>query len=471
MLNSRPYFVGPDGLSFMSYLKPVLKPVWIALLSGLLAQGLFLWPLGLNAEDLVQVTHEAQSNAPLFQSYNATMQAAQQGYYSAVGGLFPTIALSASGNAVDYSTTGYNGQYLSSVAGVSLTQPIFNLNLWGVSLNQADTADAARATYEANIQSFYLLVSTDYFNILQDQDVLVSDKAAVDFYQQTLKQTQEKFQAGLSTIKDVKQAEANYDLSYATEIKDQSQLQIDISELQKLTGKRLSNLASPSDSFPFKSPDPQDINYWVTQAESNNKSLEAARFQAQAVKQTITENIGNQLPQVDFIGTYGLTNTNATNSVLANQFGGKTSANTWVVQLVATWSIFAGTTQFASTMQATHNYEAQTDTVLQTYRNIQAQTRQDYRSVLSDISKVSALKQAVHADELSLKQLDEEYKVGTETIVNVLDQANQLFADRKDYTRAEYQYMTDSLTLQEDVGSLGLPQITALNQWLTSSKA
>lgn len=448
-----------------------LKPVFMALLGSICIQGLLIFPGDLNAEDLVQVTHEAQDSAPLFQSYGATNQAAEQGYYAAVGSLFPTIALSATDNAVAYNADGYGDQYLSNVVAVTLTQPIFNLNLWGASLNQADLADLARVTYEANVQSFYLTVSTDYFNILQDQDVLLSDKAAVDFYSQTLKQTQEKFQAGLSTIKDVKQAEADYDLSYATEIKDQSQLQIDISELQKLTGRRLSRLAFPEENFPFAPPDPQDINYWVSQAVSNNKALEAARYQAEATKQTITENIGNQLPQVNFVGTYGTTNTNARHRALINNFANQSNSHAWAVQLVATWSIFAGTTGFASSIQATKNYEAQTDTALQTYRDTQAKTRQDYRAVLSDTSQVAALKQAVHADELSLKQLDEEYKVGTETIVNVLDQAHQLFADRRTYAAAEYQYMTDSLTLYQDVGSLGLPQITALNQWLTLSRA
>lgn len=444
------------------------KPCFIFYFSGFFLSSF----VGLaQAVDLVQVTHEAVQNAPEFQAYGSTMQAADQGYYASVGGLFPTVALAASGNAIAYNTEGYDDQYLSSGLQISLTQPIFNLNLWGTALNQADLANTARATYESNIQNFYLTVSTDYFNILQDQDVLVSDQAAVDFYSRTLKQTQEKFEAGLSTIKDVKQSEADNDLSYATEIKDQSQLQIDVSELEKLTGKRFDQLASPKEAFPFEAPKPEDINYWVKQADLNNKDLEVARYTASATKQTITQSVGNQLPEIDFVATYALNNTNASNRVLNTQFDGQTSAHAWAIQLVATWSIFQGTTQFAQSLQAVNNYDAETDTVLQTLRNTEAQTRQDYRAVISDVAQVAALKQAVHADELSLKQLDEEYKVGTETIVNVLDQANQLFKDRKDYTKAEYQYMTDSLTLYKDVGSLGLPQIAVLNQWLILSKA
>ena len=87
--------------------------------------------------------------------------------------------------------------------------------------------------------------------------------------------------------------------------------------------------------------------------------------------------------------------------------------------------------------------------------------------MISDVAQVQALKQAVISDEFALKQLQEEYKVGTQTIVNVLDQANQLFLDRKKYTRAEYQYMIDRLTLDQDVGGLNQSSLEAVNQSLT----
>jgi len=421
------------------------------------------------AIDLVGVYQQAKTSAPVLQSYDATEQAAEQGYYSALGGLFPSLSLTATGAGQAYDTTGYSGQYLYEKAGLSLTQPILNLNLWGQALNQSDISAAAKATYEYNVQNFILTVSTDYFNILADQDTLVADKAAVSFYYETMKQTQEKFQAGLSTIKDLKQAEANYDLNYATEIKDQSQWQIDVSNLAKLTGVRYTDLASPKDSFPFSPPDPADIDIWVKRAEVGNKNLQAQNFTAAAAKQTVVMNAGNQLPQISFVGTYGLTDTNASGLALSNNFSNETFAHNWTISLNATWNIFDGGTSFANALSAARSYDAATQTALQTDRDTIAQTRRDYLSIISDVSQVQALKQAVVSDELSLKQLDEEYKVGTETIVNVLDQANQLFSDRKSYTQAEYQYMTDTLTLQRDVGSLALPEITALNQWLTLS--
>lgn len=445
---------------------PVLCSVYFGVVTCLSS---FFW-VNADAVDLLGAYQQAKLNAPLLRSYVETQQSAQQGYFAAVGGLFPSVSLSASGDATAYNIPGYNEAYLSDTEQVSFSQPILNLNLWGQTLYQGDLASAAEATYQANLESFTLTVATDYFNILEDQDTLASDQAAVSFYGETLKQTQEKFQAGLSTIKDVKQAEANYDLSYATQIKDQSQLQTDVSNLSKLTGVRYTDLAAPKENFPFDSPDPADLDHWVKQAEVGNKTLLAARLTADASKQNITQAVGNQLPQVSFVGSYGLTHTNASSAALENNFGGHESAHSWSVQLEASWNIFQGSALFATTIQAARNYDAETDTVLQDYRNTVAQTRQDYRSVLSDIAQVAALKQAVIADQFSLKQLDEEYKVGTETIVNVLDQANQLFSDRKSYTQAEYKYMTDRLTLQQDVGSLGAPEIMALNQWLTTAK-
>lgn len=418
-----------------------------------------------HATDLWQVYQQAQKSAPVLQNYSATKDGAFQGYYAARAVLLPQLDANASVTGHWYSTSGYAGTYNQEAVGLGLTQSIIDLNSWGTTLEAKRTADAAQAQYYDNLSQFVLTVSKDYFTILYDQDQIAADAAAVKFYQRTLKQTEQKFHVGLSTSPAVKKAKANLYLGQATLIKDKSQLQIDISELAKLTNKRYSDLARLKSNFPFVMPNPDQYSAWVKQATKGNYNLQYQRLLASAQRANVAAQIGNQMPTVSLVGNYGFSKNNASGAALAAA-GSSTYQPDWSVALQLNWNIFQGGTLFAQSIQAAHQYESADQASIETYRQVVASTRQDYRSVVSDIASVKALTQAVKSDQLALDQLEEKYKVGTETIKNVLDQARKLFSDRKLLANAQYQYITDLLTLHYDAGSLTPSNLKALNTWL-----
>lgn len=423
------------------------------------------------ATDLLQVYQKAHQNAPILDSYYATNEAARDSFASTRGALLPSLTLIGSAGAGRYTTsTGGGDSYTAEVGKAQASQSIFNLNLWGLTLEANDQKDAAQSTYQGNLQSFMLTVSQNYFIILQDQDNLLSDKVADAFYKRTYDQTKQKFDAGLSTIKDVKQAETNYDIQRATTIKDKLQFHIDVSELARFTNIRYTQLAAPTDKFPYVSPKPNDENWWVQAAKKGNYTLQAANLTAEAGRKAVVAAVGSQMPELSVVGTYSVTHYDTNSTVLAALNSSQRTLHDWSVSLQATWSIFAGGANFANSIAAANTYDSQSQQALQTYRNVVTQTRQDFRTVVSDVENVHALKTAVKADKTALKQLGEKYKVGTATTVDVLDAAQQLFSEWRKMTQAQYKYINDKLTLRADTGSLELSDLQELNKWLGTQK-
>ena len=68
--------------------------------------------------------------------------------------------------------------------------------------------------------------------------------------------------------------------------------------------------------------------------------------------------------------------------------------------------------------------------------------------------------------QVSLKAIRSGYLVGVRTIVDVLTEQSNLYNSQQQYTQAIYQYITDSLNLKEQAGSLNPQDIAAVNTWL-----
>ena len=99
-------------------------------------------------------------------------------------------------------------------------------------------------------------------------------------------------------------------------------------------------------------------------------------------------------------------------------------------------------------------------------RSVERQTRSSYWGVTSAIGRVEALQQSVAALELALEGRQKGYRSGRFSSLDVLDGVRDLFLSRRDYARARYDYILNSLRLKQMVGTLSEKDLDAVNQWL-----
>ncbi len=103
-------------------------------------------------------------------------------------------------------------------------------------------------------------------------------------------------------------------------------------------------------------------------------------------------------------------------------------------------------------------------------RKIQLQSRQAFLSLISSLSKVKALKQAVKSSETALKAIQTSFELGTRTSVDVMNAQRDLLRAQRNYSNARYDYVVTSLQLKQASGLLTEGDLIAINNWLTNKK-
>ena len=79
-----------------------------------------------------------------------------------------------------------------------------------------------------------------------------------------------------------------------------------------------------------------------------------------------------------------------------------------------------------------------------------------YLGVISEISRVRALRQAVESNRTALRATEAGFEVGTQTTVDVLQAQNNLRRVETNYSRSRYDYILNVLTLKQAAGSLAI---------------
>ena len=86
--------------------------------------------------------------------------------------------------------------------------------------------------------------------------------------------------------------------------------------------------------------------------------------------------------------------------------------------------------------------------------------------MLSEISRVQALRQAVASSRTALEATQAGFDVGTRTIVDVLNSQFALYAAITNYYQSRYDYIGNALLLKQAAGSLRIQDLEEIDRWL-----
>jgi len=99
-------------------------------------------------------------------------------------------------------------------------------------------------------------------------------------------------------------------------------------------------------------------------------------------------------------------------------------------------------------------------------REVRRLTRDAFFTVNSHLRRVSALAESVRAGENALKAKEEGFAAGLTTNIDVLDAQRDVFAAKRNYLQARYDYILQALALEQLAGRLGREDLDRFNQWL-----
>jgi outer membrane protein len=434
-------------------------------------------------ESLIDIYKRALESDPAFKEAEATYLAASQGkplarsyllpnlqltgnygnrYQDIQGGALSTVGVPVgSRTVIDSDTHGWQ---------VALSQTVFD---WGQfkTLKQADRRVVqAQTTYEAAKQDLTTRVATRYFAVLAAEDNLASAQSAREAISRQLEQAQRRFEVGLIAITDVQQSQAGYDNAVAEEISAQQVLATAHEFLREIIGDDVPKIAGPKQEFPLLAPDPATPEQWVQRALAENLTLNATRLGLDIANDQIEIDRGSRLPKLSLSGAYSDATQDTAQTVYINGAGVPVNATTsptgtsWALNL--TFPIYTGGYNGAKIQQSVYNSRVAEHTLEQISRQTERQTRDSYLTVISDISRVRALKQSVESNRTALRATEAGFEVGTQTTVDVLAAQNSLRTAETSYSGARYNYLLAVLALKQASGSLGEADVMEIDGWL-----
>ncbi|MEQ1531414.1 MAG: TolC family outer membrane protein, partial [Methylococcales bacterium] len=351
-----------------------------------------------------------------------------------------------------------NQAYSSHTFSVNITQPVFHWDHW-VQLSQADNKIAqAEADYQAELQKLMLKTTEAYFNVLSAQDNLKFTTAEKEAIARQLDQAKQRFEVGIIPITDVHEAQAGFDQVVANEIEAINNIDNQKETLGEIIGNSNVELNGLGEQLPLLKPEPSKIETWSTAAEQNNFSIVAAVNQVEFARKSIDIQRSGHLPQLDIVASYGVSDVN-------NSFGFR--GDNQSVGLRLNVPLFEGGAVNSKTRQASYEYEAAKESLNATKRTVNREVKNAFRGVMTNIGRVEALKAAVASSESALAATEEGFAVGTRTMVEVLNEQRNLFKAKRDFARARYDYLIQSIKLKQSSSNLSQNDLEQINRLLT----
>ena len=416
--------------------------------------------------DLTSIYFLAEKNDPTYQQEISKHRAVTESRPQALAKLLPSLNLSGNTkrNAQDITTSGSSvgadGEidFNSHGYSLSITQPLFRRDDF-IALAQADSQiKESEAKLAKAQQNLIIKVSKSYFNVLKSLDNLEFAKTEVTSLKRQLDQANQKFEVGLSAITDVQEAKAGYDLAVAQEIQAINKIDNAKEEVRELTGEYIDQFSVLGKDILLVKPNPEVIDSWTELAIKQNLDIAAANFALESARKEIKKQSAGHLPTVDIVASHGYDST-------GGRFG-STRTDRSAIGLELNIPIYSGGLVSSKTREAHEKYNQSMHYLEKARRSAQRETREAYLGVISGISQVAALKQAVISSETALLATESGFEVGTRTAVDVVASQRATSKALRDYSNAKYDYILNTLKLKRSAGTLSPDDLNLINAWL-----
>lgn len=441
--------------------------LWLVVVSTLFTSNSY-------AFDLVQVFELAKNNDPIFLSEKSAYQAELELLPQARALLLPNISASFEhSRSTDTTLIGpgtsneirRDSRFRSTGYSLLLNQPLYNRATFAALQQAGAKVRLAAYNFAYSEQDLILRVAELYFGLLRAEvnlDLAVAEKTAI--YQQ-LQLAQARLEVGLTTVTEVHEAKARYEISEAREIETKNKFTEAQDKLFTLTSLSIENVNNISSIVNVVTKESPKVDQWVKSALSDNFKIKAKKAEMEIAFKDVKIKSAGHFPTLDLVGSSSRRDSGGSSFSIASpdeEFRRETNR----IGLELNLPLYRGGLIRSQTREARQRYQAASHSHEQQLRETKQQTRSAYFAVSRGWKLMSALYQAVEAGERVVDTKSEGYKAGINTNLDVLDAQKELYRAKRDYADARYSYVINILLLQQAAGSLTFSDLERVNGWL-----
>ncbi len=386
----------------------------------------------------------------------------------------------------------------------------------------------AEVQLQAARQDVVLRLTKAYFDVILSDEELratTAEKAAIEAQ---LKVAEQSFKEGETTIADVSEAQAKWDIVQAQEVAQRNRLQIRQTSLQALIGERASAVQTLRVSELLRMPPALgSLLDWVDRAQNRSHQVLFETLGLAAAEKEVARQEAVYKPSLDFVASLGTgrrmqrsrseiasavtenaqrnepsqstadAQTNTTSTREGETVSGSSSTFTSsTVQSSSTEAIQSNTYRPASNSRTLSkqvdayvglrlniplydgglsNSKVREALALQDQKTLDLQrvkaeaalaAETAYLEAQGFFAEASALRAAERSGEVALKSNQMGYQAGVRINSDILGAQQQLFAVRRDLIRSHVSALLAGLRLKASAGALVEDDVIGLSQWL-----
>lgn len=411
-----------------------------------------VWPL--MADDFTDTIAYAYTHHPALKAEQENMEASRDTVWEAYSGFMPTVTANYEHGRKRFEFEGADQENVPTTNKVlSVSQPLFQ---GGGTLAQIRTARSLSQAEEARLyaagQEVLFKAVAAYARMVEAETLLEINRDNVNLLGKHMEATRTRRKAKDVTITDLalsearqaraeadlSDAEGNYDSARATYIREIGREPRAVEKLPPL---------------PPHLPDSRED---VAKLSERHPSLQAARHQENAADSTVDSRVATILPSVSLQGTAqeqdGISTLSPSLSRLREE----------AVMVKVSIPLYQSGAEYARLSQARHRHQKARNDTLDTVRDTRENALKAWDDFVAAQGAVAGNQKATDAAQHALAGIQEEYKYGTRTVLDVLDTQQEFFAARRGLIRAQTQRVISAYRLLAAIGSLD-PQTLKLN--------
>jgi outer membrane protein len=379
------------------------------------------------AETLADALALAYESNPVLQSQRALQRQLDETYVQARAGFRPSVSVSSSTGWSQTPATGGPGYTSRTSTGVSVTasQPLYTGG------RAAGAVDAAEATVLAGRQALRNVEQTvlqaviqAYQDVLRDQQIVAIRQQSVTVLTAQLADTRARLQVGLLTLTDVARAEAELAAARASLSTARAQLQISRASYAATVGQNPGDLAQPAPLAGL----PASVDDAFNAAEAENPVLRRAEISGQASRYRVAQVRAQGHPTIALTGSAGY----------VGPFDPLDLRHSVTVAGVITQPLFTGGVIASQVRAALEQNNSDRILIEQARRTTVQAVAQAWNQMQAAMAGVASDREQVRAATVAFNGVQEQFKVGLSTTLDVLLTQETLRSAQLSLAQAEH---------------------------------
>jgi outer membrane protein len=401
----------------------------------------------------------AYRNNPQLNAQRASVRVTDENVPQALAGYRPKAAMTFAGGGqfVNQLADGSVGKKIEEgiqgphSAALTVTETVYNGSQTANKTRAAESqVFGAREGLRLMEQSVLLAAATIYMDYLRDAAILEVQRSNTHVLELTLRQTRDRYSAGLVTPTDVAQSEAQLAAAKSQELAAISTLTTTRANFRRIIGIEPANLqpASPVDRYL-----PQTVGGAIELALRQNPNVTAAMYGVDVSFLTVKINEGALYPTVSLQAT--VSKVWDPNITTINEFTAAANAQLTV-------PVYQGGAEYSLIRQSKETLAQQRLTLEQVRDQARADLVTAWGQLLAGKAQVTAAQSQVQASEIAYLGTTKEAQVGQRTVIDILNAQQTLVNARVALVTAQHDRVVASYAVLNAIGRLS-PQVLHLS--------